>query len=68
MAHKSEDSEVVGLSVGDVEAHDSSNNDTTTAIVDLTKKKQQYMEQDIRDKSGAYNYDADPVTYKKARK
>ena len=68
MAHKSADSEIVDLGFGDVEAQDSSNNDTTTIVGDLSKKKQQYMEQNIRDKSGEYNYDADPVTYKKARK
>ena len=61
-------SEDADLSLEDDEAQDDSNNDTTTAMGDLTKKKQQYKDQNIRDKTGVYNYDADPVTYKKARK
>ena len=34
----------------------------------LTKKKKQYLEQAIVDRSGAYDYAADPSNYKKARK
>lgn len=34
----------------------------------LTKKKKQYMEQAIVDRSGAYDYAEDPQNYKKARK
>jgi len=34
----------------------------------LSKKKRQYLEQEIIDRSGAYNYAEDPSTYKKARK
>ena len=34
----------------------------------ITKKKQQYMEQKIEDKTGTYDYELDPVMYKKARK
>ena len=34
----------------------------------LTKKKKEYMEQAIVDRSGAYDYAQDPQNYKKARK
>ena len=34
----------------------------------LSKKKQQYLEQAIVDRSGAYDYAQDPAQYKKARK
>lgn len=47
---------------------DNSNNDTSTIIGDLSKKKMEYQEQEIQDKSGKYNYDDDPIMYKKARK
>ena len=39
-----------------------------SSALTLTKKKQQYLEQGIIDRSGAYDYAADPSTYKKARK
>ena len=34
----------------------------------LTKKKQQYLEKPIEDKSGKYDWETDPAAYKKARK
>ena len=39
-----------------------------TILANLSKKKQQYIEQTIVDRSGAYDYAQDPDTYKKARK
>ena len=41
---------------------------TMGGTVSLSKKKKQYLEQEIVDRSGAYNYAEDPDTYKKARK
>lgn len=41
---------------------------TMGGTVSMSKKKKQYLEQDIVDRSGAYNYAEDPNTYKKARK
>ena len=34
----------------------------------LTKKKLQYLEKPIEDKSGKFDWETDPVAYKKARK
>lgn len=34
----------------------------------LSKKKIQYLEQKISDRTGSYNYAEDPTLYKKARK
>ena len=34
----------------------------------LTNKKKQYLQDEIVDKNGAYNYLDDPTEYKKARK
>lgn len=34
----------------------------------LSKKKQEYLQQQILDKTGTYNYVEDPQGYKKARK
>jgi len=34
----------------------------------ISKKKQQYLEQTIQDKQGVYKYDENPDQYKKARK
>lgn len=45
-----------------------SDSDDNTRQIGLTKKKQQYLEQAIVDRGGAYKYDADPQAYKKARK
>ena len=39
-----------------------------TILTGRSKKKQQYLEQEIVDRSGAYNYAEDPTSYKKARK
>ena len=39
-----------------------------SSCLPLTKKKQQYLEQAIIDRSGQYDYAEDPGTYKKARK
>ena len=35
---------------------------------ELTKKKKQYIEQEIVDKTGVFTYQEDPTQYKKARK
>ena len=34
----------------------------------LSKKKREYLEQKIEDRSGQFDYQADPTAYKKARK
>jgi ribonuclease HII len=34
----------------------------------LTNKKREYLEEAIRDRNGEYNYEEDPLEYKKARK
>jgi len=51
-------------------SHDESNSfeHTVGGTVNLSKKKQQYITQDIVDRSGAYSYADDPLNYKKARK
>ena len=36
--------------------------------IKLTKKKKEYLEKAIEDKSGVFNYNDDPNAYKKARK
>ena len=36
--------------------------------IKLTKKKKEYLEKAIEDKSGVFNYNEDPNAYKKARK
>ena len=41
---------------------------TVGGTVSLSKKKREYLEQAITDRSGAYNYAEDPTNYKKARK
>ena len=41
---------------------------TDSAAANLTKKKQEYLEQTINDKNGVFKYDEDPNMYKKARK
>lgn len=38
------------------------------SMTGLSKKKLQYLEQGIVDRSGAYDYAQDPDNYKKARK
>ena len=49
---------------------DSGENDNSdpSFVGGYSKKKQQYVEQEIHDRSGTYRYGADPATYKKARK
>ncbi len=39
-----------------------------STITGLSKKKKEYLEQAIVDRSGAYEYADDPSNYKKARK
>ena len=34
----------------------------------MTRKKQEYLEQVIKDKNGVFSYEDDPSRYKKARK
>ena len=34
----------------------------------LTNKKREYLEEIINDKNGVFNYEEDPIEYKKARK
>jgi len=41
---------------------------TINGTFNLSKKKLQYLEQGIIDRSGAYDYAQDPDNYKKARK
>jgi len=36
--------------------------------IKLTKKKKEYLEKAIEDKSGVFNYNENPNAYKKARK
>lgn len=45
-----------------------SRSDTNTASGNLSKKKKQYIEQAIVDKTGVFSYVQDPNLYKKARK
>jgi len=39
-----------------------------TILANISKKKKQYLEQQIIDRSGNYDYAEDPTQYKKARK
>lgn len=52
---------------GEDELNDNSNSDPSF-IGGFSKKKQQYMEQKIQDRSGVFNFEEDPQAYKKARK
>ena len=54
------------LSSGEEEGGENSNSDPS--FVNFSKKKQEYLAQEIKDRSGVYKFDADPATYKKARK
>lgn len=49
---------------------DSSNifDETAQGAFLLSKKKREYLEQKIEDRSGQFDYEADPIAYKKARK
>lgn len=47
--------------------NDNSNSDPSF-IGGYSKKKQQYIDQRIEDRSGVFDFEADPAAYKKARK
>ena len=55
------------LSSGEEEGGENSYSDPSF-VNNFSKKKQEYLAQEIKDRSGVYKFDDDPSTYKKARK
>ena len=51
-----------------VEDSYSNEDDSDLCAAALSKKKQQYLEEQIADKNGVFDYSKDPNQYKKARK
>jgi anti-sigma28 factor (negative regulator of flagellin synthesis) len=54
----------------DLSSHEEEPSDPSTSLAgqNLTKKKLEYLKQQIRDKNGVFCYEDDPERYKKARK
>ena len=63
--HKSQSADQEGY---DNDASNSLDNSSRADGKNLTKKKKQYIEQEIIDKTGTFTYKEDPSQYKKARK